>query len=38
MIDNPASCEISAVICFLHTKNISAAEINENYVQLMVKM
>jgi hypothetical protein len=27
VIDNPASCEISAVICFLHAKNVSAAEI-----------
>jgi hypothetical protein len=23
--DNLASCEISAVMCFLHTKNMSAA-------------
>jgi hypothetical protein len=27
-IDNPASGEIPAVICFLHTKNMSAAEIH----------
>jgi hypothetical protein len=27
-IDNPASCEIRAVICFLHTINMSAAEIH----------
>jgi transposase len=26
-IDNPNSCEIRTVICFLHTKNMSAAEI-----------
>jgi hypothetical protein len=26
-IDNPASCEILAVIHFLHAKNMSAAEI-----------
>jgi hypothetical protein len=26
-IDNPASCEISALSRFLHAKNISAAEI-----------
>jgi hypothetical protein len=28
VIDNPASCKIHAVICFLHTKNVSAAEIH----------
>jgi transposase len=28
VIDNPASCEIRAVICFPHTKNMSAAEIH----------
>jgi hypothetical protein len=27
-IDNHASCEIRAVICFLHPKNMSAAEIH----------
>jgi hypothetical protein len=27
-IDNPASCEIPAVIRFLHAKNTSAAEIH----------
>jgi transposase len=27
-IDNPASCKIRAVIRFLHTKNMSAAEIH----------
>jgi uncharacterized protein involved in tellurium resistance len=27
-IANPASCEISTVIHFLHTKNMSAAEIH----------
>jgi hypothetical protein len=28
-IDNPTSCEIRAVIiCFLHAKNMNAAEIN----------
>jgi hypothetical protein len=26
-IDNPASCEIHAVICFLHSKNMTAAKI-----------
>jgi hypothetical protein len=25
--DNPISCEICAVICFLHAKNVSAVEI-----------
>jgi hypothetical protein len=28
VIDNPTSCEIRAVICFLHTKNMSAEEIH----------
>jgi hypothetical protein len=28
MIDNPASCEICAVICFLHAKNMSEVEIH----------
>jgi hypothetical protein len=28
VIDNPASCEIRAVICFLHAKNMSAAGIH----------
>jgi hypothetical protein len=27
-IDNPASCKIKAVICFIHTKIISAAEMH----------
>jgi hypothetical protein len=27
-IDNPASCEIRAVICFLHGKNMHAVEIH----------
>jgi hypothetical protein len=27
-IDNPASCEIRAVIHFLHAKNVTAAEIH----------
>jgi hypothetical protein len=27
-IDNPTSCEIRAVVRFVHTKNMSAAEIN----------
>jgi hypothetical protein len=26
-IDNPASCKIRAVICFLHTKNMNAVKI-----------
>jgi hypothetical protein len=26
VIDNPARCEIHAVICFLHAKNVSAAK------------
>jgi hypothetical protein len=29
-IDNPASYEIRAVICFLHAKNTSAAEIHRD--------
>jgi transposase len=28
VIDNPASYEIRAVICFLHAKNVSETEIN----------
>jgi hypothetical protein len=28
VIDNPASCEIRAVILFLHNKNLSTAEIH----------
>jgi hypothetical protein len=28
VIDNPVSCEIRAVICFLQTINMSAAEIH----------
>jgi hypothetical protein len=27
-IDNPANCEICAVISFLHAKDVSAAEIH----------
>jgi hypothetical protein len=27
-VDNPASCEISAVICFLHDKDMIATEIH----------
>jgi hypothetical protein len=27
-IDDPASCEIHAVICFFHAKNMSAVEIH----------
>jgi hypothetical protein len=27
-IDNPTSCEVRAVICFLHVKNMSAVEIH----------
>jgi hypothetical protein len=27
-IDNPASCEICAVICFSHAKNMSAPQIH----------
>jgi hypothetical protein len=26
--DNPASCEIPVVICFLHATNMSAAEVH----------
>jgi hypothetical protein len=29
--DNPASCEIRVVICFLQTKNMSAAEIHSEF-------
>jgi hypothetical protein len=28
-IDNPASCEIRALIRFLHAKNMSSAEIHQ---------
>jgi hypothetical protein len=28
VIDNPASCEIRALIHFLHAKNMNAAKIN----------
>jgi hypothetical protein len=28
VIDNPASCEIRAVVHFLHTENMNAAEIH----------
>jgi hypothetical protein len=28
VIDNPTSCKIRAVTCFLHAKNMSAAEIH----------
>jgi hypothetical protein len=27
-VDNPTSCKIHALICFLHAKNMSAAEIH----------
>jgi hypothetical protein len=27
-IDNPTSCEIHAVICYLHAKNMISAEIH----------
>jgi hypothetical protein len=37
-IDNPTSCEIRAAIHFLHAKNMSAAEINRNYVRFTAKM
>jgi hypothetical protein len=35
--DHPTSCEIRAVIHFLHAKNISAAESIMNYAQFMAK-
>jgi hypothetical protein len=38
VIDNPASCEIRAVIRVLHTKNMSAAESIVNYARFMAKM
>jgi hypothetical protein len=28
VIDNPTSCKIHAVVCFLHAKNMSAVEIH----------
>jgi hypothetical protein len=28
VIDNPASCDIRVVVCFLHAENVSAAEIH----------
>jgi hypothetical protein len=28
VIDNPTNCEIHTVICFLHTKNMSAVEMH----------
>jgi hypothetical protein len=28
VIDNPTSCEIRTVICFLHAKNMNAVEIH----------
>jgi hypothetical protein len=28
VIENPPSCEIRAVFCFLHAKNVSAEEIH----------
>jgi hypothetical protein len=28
VIDNPTSCKICAVVCFLHAKYMSAAEIH----------
>jgi hypothetical protein len=37
-IHNPASCEVSAVIRFLHARNMSAAELIANYVRFMAKM
>jgi hypothetical protein len=37
-IDHPASCEIRAVICFLHAKDMSAAQSIVNYAQFMAKM
>jgi hypothetical protein len=36
-IDNPASCEMRAVIHFLHAKNMSA-EIHLKYAWFMTKM
>jgi hypothetical protein len=33
-IDNPASCEIDAVIRFLHTINMSAAEIHRELCEV----
>jgi hypothetical protein len=39
--DNPISCEIRAVIRFLHTKNMSAAEIHHElcsvYIQNIIR-
>jgi hypothetical protein len=37
-IDNSASCKICTVIRILHTKNMSAAEIQREYVQFTAKM
>jgi hypothetical protein len=37
-IDNPASCETCAVICFLHDKNVSAAEIHRKLGTVYIKM
>jgi hypothetical protein len=28
VIDNPTSCEIRSVICFLHSRNMSAVEVH----------
>jgi hypothetical protein len=39
LIDNPASCEIRAVIRFLHAKIMNVAEIHVNYARrCMAKM
>jgi hypothetical protein len=37
-INNPASCEIPAVIRFLHAENMIAAEIVVNYARFTAKM
>jgi hypothetical protein len=36
--DRPASCEIRAVIHFLHAKNTSAAEIHRDYARFTAQM
>jgi hypothetical protein len=36
-IDNPASCEIRAVICFLHARNMSAAEIHSELCAAVIR-
>jgi hypothetical protein len=38
VIDNPASCEIGALIRFIHAKNMSAAEIYSESRAFTVKM